>query len=219
MESKQFNDGARLAFENAMQLYHSSKLLADSKIYPTANSLLILAAEEASKAIAIKVQCLNPTKLDGTFKKSFEDHKSKIEIIRATVFVSTILKKMVQPEFDSLLLEAEKEPDFDKRLELLGYHKKKSIDNFLIWLKTEERDKNGLSSELKWWKHAKTLKEDGLYLGIGGGGWLEPSKITKTTYNKSLKIIQTYLDYVKSAIDVDFKEFKSTFYDQYYRSL
>lgn len=220
MQSKHFDDGATLAYESAMRLYNSACLLADNKIYPVANSLLILAAEEASKAFVIKIQGTNPTDLDDTFKKSFEDHKTKIEMIRGTVFFSTLLKKVFQFEMEPLLADAQKEPDFDKRIELISHYRKKGFDDLVNWLKTEKTSKNDMSAELEWWKHAKVLKENGFYLGVSNNKWLSPSKITKTAFNKSLKFVQSYLDYVKRTVDLDFnseelQKFKRDFEEQF----
>lgn len=220
MQSKHFDDGASLAFENAMRLYNSAILLSEKKIYSVANSLLILSAEEASKAFAIKVQGLNPEKLDDTFKKSFEDHKTKIDIIRGIVFVSTLFRKMFQFEMEPLIADAQKEPDFDKRIELISHYRKKGFDDLVNWLKTEKASKNDMSAELKWWKHAKVLKESGFYLEVNNNKWQSPFKITKATFNRSLKFVQSYLNYVEKAVDTDFnseelQKFKDDFYEQF----
>ena len=70
-------EGANLVAQNAKELYESAEILAESKKYGAASSLMVLSAEESAKFIALMISYFPKGK--DTFKLSsfFRSHSKK----------------------------------------------------------------------------------------------------------------------------------------------
>lgn len=201
-----FEEGAKLVMANAICLYKAALTLEASEQYPIANSLLILAAEEASKASVIKMKEITLQREDEEFKKVFNEHTIKLEFIRNRTIVSTILKKMFELEIDPLISKTG-----EITIEELDEIVKKGKRDFINWLERETYDKTELNKEIGWWKNAKAQKEEGFYVNYRKGNWLTPVRIKKKQYLNTKRNVSRFIDRIKEdfELNVSSEEFRA----------
>ena len=193
--------GFRLTFGNAKRLFNAAEVLESKKELPIANSLLVLCAEEAMKAYTIITQHFYPEKILEGFDKVFEDHKHKLDSIRSMSGISQILEKFGEL-YHNPILENIIDPKEDPKT-----LKERSFENLLAWLENEaESDDTDLAKEDNWWKHAKTMKENGFYVGFNNGRWTSPSSLKKEQYHKTKKYVGTFLGRIEVLYNLDFND-------------
>jgi len=204
MDTNNYEEGFRLAFENAKRLFKAAEALEKEKEFPIANSLLILAAEEGIKAYTILIKYFLPDKNLEMFKSVFEDHTFKLNVLRGFVLWIELMKKFIEYYYLPALQNLDKPYKEVKKL------KSKYIANFVNWAKKDQRDKkNGLLKQLNWWKHAKAMKENGFYVRHNKGKWFVPTAIKKTHYLRTKKYVEANFQILEYLYDLDFND-KST---------
>jgi AbiV family abortive infection protein len=198
-EKTDYTKGANLTFENATRLFKAAEVLENSNEFAIANSLMVLAAEEAVKAFIIININVFPESKNSSFNASFTDHKSKLKTIKSIRALSSLITGFVDLWFIPML------ENLDKPKEERPKHRAQTFNNLIKWLKVESEYKDtDMSKESQWWDNAKTIKESGFYVGINNGKWLLPTSITRAKYMASKKYVSTFLEQVKTVLEFDF---------------
>lgn len=195
------NTGFKYTFENAERLYTSAELLAAQKHFSVATSLMVLCAEEAIKAFVIFSQAVWPDMFATQFKKYFEDHKTKLETIRGVRGMASLLQKMNELYYGPMLenIESEKEP--------VKVVKKRSLDNLIAALEKETATKKTeMKLESAWWRQAKTLKEEGLYVGFKNGKWLPTTSVNSRSWKAAHKYVSKLMEDLRITARIGFED-------------
>ncbi|MEQ9168257.1 MAG: AbiV family abortive infection protein [Fulvivirga sp.] len=201
MDKDSYIKGFRLTFENAQRLFNASITLEEKNELAIANSLLVLCAEEGMKAYTIITQHFYPEKILEDFDKSFEDHKHKLEAIRSITGISQMFKKFGELYYYPIIENIIESKENAKKL------KDKSFQNLLGWLKNEVKSNDTeLAKQNIWWKHAKTMKENGFYVGYNKGHWTNPSSIKKENYLKTKKYVSEFLSQIEVLYNLDYND-------------
>ena len=191
-----------MSFENAKRLFKAAEILEAQKELAIANSLLVLSAEEAIKAFTVLTQHVFPERILDDLNKTLEDHKHKLETIRSLVALLQVMQKMADliyfPALENVLAEKTKEEIEQGKWD--GVHAMKK------WFTEIGDNKSDFSKENEWWKHAKTAKESGFYVGFNKEKWASPSSIKKPTYMKSKKYVGSFLAQVETFYNLDLNE-------------
>jgi AbiV family abortive infection protein len=197
----EYLDGFRLALENANRLFTAAETLERENELPIASSLLVLAAEEGIKAVAILMQYFFPGNDIKGFKKSFEDHTYKLETIRGVVAFSKITQMMVDLFYVPVYESLEKSEEERARVN------DQAFQNLLNWFKEQAGSKsNDLLKQSKWWKSSKNIKEAGFYVGIDEKKkrWIKPTA-SKQSYRKTKEYVAGFLSQINVMRSIDFK--------------
>jgi AbiV family abortive infection protein len=199
MDKENYEKGFRLTYENAHRLYKSAETLETNKEYSAiSNSLMILAAEEAIKAYIIFTQHFFPEKATQDFNKFFEDHKHKLNAIRKIAVFRQIFQIFNEHLCDPII------ENFDKSPEELAEIKSDGIENIVKCLNIEaDSSKTYMATQNKWWQHAQTMKESGLYVGYNNGNWATPLSIKKEHYAKTKKYVSEFMECVDALYNLD----------------
>lgn len=200
MDRKTYTEGFVLSFENAKRLFKTAELLEALKEFAIANSLLILSAEEAMKSFSVLTRHDFPENILEDVEKSFEGHKHKLETMRTLVALSQVMQQMADfmPATENKLAGKSK-----KEIEQL---EGEGVDAVKKWLNSAKDKRGDLSQEDEWWKHAKTMKEKGFYVGFSKGKWSSPESIKKPTYLKTKKYVGDFLAQMELLYSFDLDE-------------
>jgi AbiV family abortive infection protein len=209
-----FATGAQLAFENSLSLFEAAVILEQQKKYPIANSLLVLAAEEASKAYVIRARDVILKDGDETFNGVFKSHDIKIDFIRGHRFLSIFFNKMLELELEPLIRAKVSGEDITP--EAFTKTRKEGFQQLLKWLKDETYEKTDLNKELGWWRNVKDEKERGFYVGFKRSKWTSPNNISRKHYLNTKRYVSNYISIVKESFEIEitrqeFDEYKKQF--------
>lgn len=204
MDTNNYEEGFRLAFENAKRLFKSAEALENEKEFPVANSLLILAAEEGVKAYTILIKHFLPDKNLDSYKMVFKDHTFKLQFLSGIVLFVEIIKKFYEYFHYPVLQNADKTPEEITKI------KSRCIKKFVNWSKRAARSETSkLSKQLDWWENAKTMKEKGFYVGHNNKKWVSPSLINRKDYLRTKKYVEEFFQLLDYIYGLDFHD-KST---------
>lgn len=192
-------EGCKLAFENAERLFKAATTLAESGEYPIANSLLILAAEEASKAASIKLSAM--FKMDAKmFRDIFKKHEVKIDMIKAQTGMSELMSQMFEIELGPLLNHVKNGEEMTN--ETFTRLAKEGRENYINKIIND-----GFTlEETDWWETVSIVKQEGFYLWYNGGKWKSPTSITEEQYKKTFTNVTNYFDRAKRVCESDFND-------------
>lgn len=175
-------EGFYHTLENANSMFEDAQILAEKEKYGIAASILILASEEAIKAVALArsftLERINENDISALFKF----HDIKLGQIKDFMSVSEVLK-----EFGTRL-------NYLKNSQIKGDEIDiEFIDN---WFNNELNNRKGkLRKLLNWWKSANFQKLNGFYVDWNNNQWTLPQKVQRKTYlevfNNTEKFIQT----------------------------
>jgi len=183
--------GAEYASENALELYESAEDLARVEHYGPACSLLVLAGEEASKAMVLLAR-YQGLEIVPQMKKWRQNMMSRHEPRHEFSQLGALLERMVDSfiEGQEAFLEHRDEDEErarEARMKTIEGHAKRLLDD-----STDEAQE--LQREVDWWENAEKLKQNGLYLDYNEEGWTRPKDITEDSYQKSLRIVKKSVD-------------------------
>jgi AbiV family abortive infection protein len=194
MESLEFNNlskeqaekGFRLCSNNADVHYNMSALIAKEGHFPMANSHLILAMEEAIKAIFLYLKHIH-NDVDFEVKKMFKKHQHKHEFARDNfdVFYEKGLEVLGQVN------EANKIAYSEERLSQLDQEEAENIRIVALALDASYKKMARLNLESslpniqKWFNKADLQKSRGFYVDFQSKQWKIPQEITKEDYKFS----------------------------------
>lgn len=191
-----FKQGFEIILNNAKEQIESAKILAKEKKYAPAIALLIIAAEEAMKGQTAYTQLFFPNAPEIDFSKYYKDHKTKLEGIRGTILITELLDKSFEIITNEII---NKKEDEDTNT---AYNR--GIKKFTDYLTDlTENGNEEFDNELEWWKHAKGLKEDCLYVRKNGKSWHNPQKTTKKLYDKTLLYVEQFVNNVDYINNID----------------
>ena len=170
--------GAELMLNNAVKLRSSAEALARIEHYGHATSLLILAAEEALKAIVFCASA-NGIEVDPEGEIKYKRwHKARHGLASKLLFIGTYIKRN-----DIVVNDAE---CIDRK-----------IINVLRRL-YEDVQSDEVPEEvyatLSWWKGANDLKQRGMYVDEAPGGWVTPSEFPRGTYVEAYNAVGPIID-------------------------
>ncbi len=195
-------EGYRRTLQNAQELVKVAEL-AKSVCFGKANSLLILAVEEAVKAGMIYSRHFDPNSEEPSFDKYFKDHKFKHNATNAIERMGNLFEEMsnvmMEPiqqkieERGELLTKEEAQEEYTKAWERL--------EKFLTALNAEI-DEGGLpDANDNWWNQANDKKNKGLYVTLNKGTqkWETPGDITERQYQQSYEIVTGFINRIALA--------------------
>lgn len=202
MESLEFNnltieqarEGFNLCAGNADIHYEVAELIANKGHYPMANSHLILAMEEAVKAIFLYLK-YNHKDVDIDVKKMFKKHQHKHEFARDNFDV--FYKKGV--EVLSQMNEAQKVSFSESVLSDLGEIEADSIRFTMQAFEARYKRRASLNLKAswtnikKWFNKADLKKSRGFYVDFQSKHWQKPEEITKDDYRFSEFVCWTFV--------------------------
>ena len=197
MESEEFNkltkeqaeEGFRLCTENASVHFEMAELIAKKKHFPMANSHLILAAEEATKALFLyfKYQLNN---IEIPVKSMFKRHSHKHEFAKDNYeyFHQNLVKILSKIDksnqnaftdkyFNELTEQSFVESEMQNSVMQLFEMQFKRIKSLNI--------EESLPNIHKWFNKADLNKSRGFYSDFVNKQWKTPSVITEEDYNLS----------------------------------
>jgi AbiV family abortive infection protein len=200
--------GFKLSVENAKRLFDAAEVLAKTKEYPIANSLLILSAEEAAKAFYLFMQHHYPDMVEKkSLEKVFKDHDFKLEAIRQLSTMGIIMEAMSNILYVPVIKAIIK----DKSDKEISQIKNDRVTNMKNWFEGAVKNKSHLSQTDMWWKHAEKLKEKGFYVELHRDKWSSPTtNVKKSTYTISKK----YVEQIIKRIEGIYNHFDSDFMNE-----
>ncbi|MFL5765448.1 MAG: AbiV family abortive infection protein [Bacteroidia bacterium] len=212
MNNTQFNnlsitqakEGFRFCTENADIHYKVAEILAGKKMYPIANSHLILATEEATKAIFLyfKARAID---FEYDVKKMFFSHSDKHKIASENygAFYEMLLRLLHQlsegikvgftEEYFNTLSKTEPLEAENQKLIIMAFDAQiQRLNKFNF-----EKNRATVNS---WWKEADQNKITGFYVDYKNNSWFKPSRITKDDYELSHFLTWNIVLLVKSLL-------------------
>jgi AbiV family abortive infection protein len=182
--------GFRYGTQNAFDHLKAAKLLTEIN-YGIATAHLVLAIEEGIKAYAIFCRYRESSLYKEDFNLFFRYHKFKHESIWRFEEIFTAFFIFGERMFKHFSQYSKK---YLKGAEL-PERRKKEIEECIQLCKEIQEENIKLRS---WCENADALKMAGFYLDIvdGGKSWLRPGRITKETYDESLKIVEKWLEHL-----------------------
>lgn len=206
--------GYELALKNSTNHFEAAELIAKNISFGIANSHLVLAAEEAVKAIQLLIIHYYPESKSEDLNKMFSNHKYKHETIRSAEAFGFLIEGLMKHICDPILslLQLNDKPS--------TYQIKKSrragIDSSIEWMKrlVEGVEKSDFNDD--WWKQADYNKNKGFYVNINNKNskWETPEQISEKFYQKSNKIVASFIQKAKMLkelfTDDEIKEFYIT---------
>jgi AbiV family abortive infection protein len=163
-------EGARLAVTNAKRLRDAHSVLRDHQMFGASASTLILAAEEAMKAVVLAAKGLgfniDRRTLGGVLYHHEVRHGTVMVIQMASVAWGETIQSFVSQDWD---IETEEELDERLRGMLVPLMESDALNLERIF----QTDR-----EIEWWGNASELREDALYVNWDNGSWTSPSDWT-----------------------------------------
>lgn len=174
--------GAAAALEGAQALVRDAELLAAHGSYGRAIALLILGAEEATKALTLHVTSIT-SDLPGAWDEVFWNHRAKHQVLYFGAVMVAVLGT-IRHEIDGATvamttafgLPADEIP----------------MEDALAWLEsyftTPERTALLEAAEAKatadaaWWQRADRVKQRGFYVEFQRGRWHSPALLGESEY-------------------------------------
>jgi AbiV family abortive infection protein len=185
--------GAKHCLTNATMHFDSAKSIAKLGHYPIANSLLILAAEEAVKGYVLTAAFFSvplPFKISPIFRNHTSKHV-QAEDMEAMVVVSYAMSKAFadpKKNFMNQLVQA------------------------IISAATVGMSLDSIRSErTKWWKDANNMKNRSLYVDFRNGAWLTEHRISEEEYRKTVGIVEPFLEGVKYIMGLKESDYKKIY--------
>ena len=181
--------GAREATSNARNLFHSSEILANNKLYGPATSLAILAAEEAIKGMTYAYCSVSG--IDEVRELELNKHVKKHELGLYYYALHYITARLVH--FVSYL---------EDRRDLSVEEKTKEIEKFVNKYQSDF-DQNKIREIAlvnEWKKHSNKTKNDCLYVDTYKGHWRNPVNTSRKSYNRQKRICGYFVSTAESSI-------------------
>lgn len=185
--------GAKHCLKNAEMHFDSAKRIAEAGHYPIANSLLILAAEEAVKGYVLTAGFFSvplPFKISPIFWSHTSKH-TQAEDIEAMVVVSyAISQAFADPKkgWANQLVQAV----------ISGV----ALTMTLGAMKSER---------VKWWRDANEMKNRGFYVDFVNGDWIAEGRISQDDYKKTVETVEPFLGGVRHIMSLNELDYKSIY--------
>lgn len=182
--------GAKNCLSSAEMHYESAKRVAELKHYPIANSLLILAAEEAVKGYVLTAGFFSvplPFKISPIFRYHTSKHVQAEDMEAMVIVAYAIIKAFANPKKNWM----------------------NQLVQAIISAVTVGMSLDSIKSErTKWWKDANDMKNRGFYVDFRNGAWLTEHRISEEEYQKTLGIVEPFLGgvkYIRGLKESDYK--------------
>ena len=151
--------GFQNSLQNANSLFQTANELADNNKYGYAISLLILASEEAIKAIMLlrsyHLGIIDYSELGEIFTR----HKVKLDLIASLMWFAYPFK-ILMPEIERKLSEPTNESQLEIQQEI-----EKKTEQFVNWYREQlDNKRSDLWKIFSWWQKANNVKLSGLYV-------------------------------------------------------
>lgn len=178
LKPEQCNDIFPVIAKNADDLFTVAKCAAEKWKYGCATSLLILGAEEYSKAIIVLLHahCVNVFHIDQAVKV-FRDHKSKHDVASAFELLNLLAPVI-------------------KIVECFSKSSLKNVEGILNWIvQLSSELSEGLSEterifdNLDWWKNADEFKQKGFYSNYDDI-LIVPNHISRKEYDNAKVVVE-----------------------------
>jgi len=184
LTESEINIGFEIILMNANIHFDSAKILAKQKYFGLAISHLILASEEAIKAIFFLRKKLFPDQevdISGIFSSHKMKHETAIEIADLVKNFQVDLRK-------TMIEDLKNRPDVDMKVKLLIEKENELVNNKFNELTAEKI--------LNWWNQADNLKQKGFYVDYINNCWTSPVDIDLNEYENSYTITGQYLGFI-----------------------
>lgn len=191
-----YHQGFKLCLENAKNHIKVAEL-SESISYGIAHAHIVLASEEAIKAVMLFNIHKDKDVLEkmNDFHKYFSNHKHKHEEIRNFEHVALLLENALKILWSPFI--GIKPGSIS--LEEVKAKNSEGINNLIKWFE-EETKKPTLQTNDQWWKQAESFKKEGFYVDLlkKRGEWIGPHKCSKRQYNKGKKIVLEFIEKIQS---------------------
>lgn len=190
--------GAKLAVENAESLLESAEQIAEIENYGHATSLLVLAGEEAFKALAF--MCRHDgleitSRLEDWRMDMMQDHQTRHQYAAGSaVMLRIIAIIMKSAEAFQERREEGIEAAREARMEVVKEESARLLD-------PESSASKKLDSEIDWWKQANDLKEEGFYVDYGPGEWESPDQLDEEDYERAKEIVVNWVELLGGVVE------------------
>lgn len=179
---RQTPQGALLALKNSDNLINAGRLLADSKAFGPATSLMVLAGEEIIKAWAWMMSGMGMPIPVKNQRELLQRHPVRHDVARAQFMMIYLLIEFLR----RVINVQEKYPEGgegfrEARMEMFMDY----ATGFLAKLDSDP----AFTTVMEWWEGANTRKNRGFYVDLTEGGWLSPEEVTHTDFQESLEIV------------------------------
>lgn len=192
IDKQEILKGFKIILSNANNHFNCAKILADKKLFGLAISHLILASEEAIKAIYFARKKMFPDErldITGLFSNHFSKHSTAVDIM-------DLVKDFYYNSVSLIADHISKNPDVSD--------KDKSIVESEHKLFVEQYNKFNLEYLIKWWEKANRLKNKGFYADYYRNKWSSPEDLKEQDYLESYPITGVFLAFVNILNDYNF---------------
>lgn len=163
---------------NALSLRSSAETLAHSAKYGHAISLLVLAAEEAVKAV-LYYSAGNGLQIDPAGINDYKKlHKKRHGLACALLIIACYVEKSASEADDR---------------DAVGENIIEVLKQLFADVQNDEVPERA-RAVLQWWKGANDLKQKGMYVDDEGDGWSTPSKVSQDTYDVAYESVKPIID-------------------------
>jgi AbiV family abortive infection protein len=190
LPKEQLLKGAKHCLTNAAMHFDSAKEIAKLGHYSIANSLLILAAEEAVKGYILTSGFFS-VPLPFRIAPIFRNHKSKhtqAQDMESIVMVAYAVSNAFSSPKKHWLNQ-------------LAQALISAVVLTMTWdtLKPERK---------QWWSNANEMKNRGFYVDFQNGDWIADNRITEENYKKTLETVEPFLGGVKHIMSLNESDYK-----------
>lgn len=191
-----YSKGFELALKNAQDHLKVAEFSAKNVSNGIAFSHLVLASEEAIKAVQLFYHNYFPEFPDEDLEKFFKSHKHKHTAIQKFEVLSQIIelmfKHLIDPQLEYINSSDEIDPETISKLRVDGI--KKLAKKLTMIAEDEEK----LSLNEQWWKQADNNKNKGFYVNLlsKSSTWSTPDNISPKLYTKGYNIVSSFINQV-----------------------
>lgn len=179
--------GSDLALENAIKLLESADLVSSKEVYGHANSLVILALEEAIKSFVLYVYAVIPLQQKNLLCDVFSKHKTKHQVWAFIEMLNEMFSMLMEIVYKYKRLEANNIVKTDE----CGSLCVNEITNNLKQWCTEPV--NSLEKIRDWYMEANQWKNIGLYVDYIDQNWVNPLDTSKSKYVESRCHVEKFI--------------------------
>jgi AbiV family abortive infection protein len=190
--------GAEVTVDNAKTLLQSAKTLAEVGQYGPASSLIVLAGEEAFKAMTLLIR-YKGLEIDDEMErwrtKMLSQHQPRHDVGTWMVLMKRLIDATVAGmEAYTEHYEENEEKAKEARMKVMTDRANQLLDD-------ENEEVQQLQKEIDWWQNADELKQQGFYVDYGSQGWSSPNDLTQEDFIESKQVVEEAIDLASFAIE------------------
>lgn len=190
--------GVSAVMANADRHLRCARRLADLQEFGPASALLVLAGEEAMKALMLQTYGIGFAEMERAMRPMLFQHEPRhAGALVLTMFTGVLGRRL------SLMLEVlEKFPEQERSGPEFVQAIQEAKERFMTEVKEMLDPSHGsaFSRKLLWWTTANDLKIRGLYVDFRDGSWSSPGSLSQEEFEETLRIIEPFVQEMRAAI-------------------